>query len=350
MNNDNARNGLRGNRPSLSASLLGIIQSKYGFNSIQNERDLGGSSNLNIYFETDNRRLVARVYRPSVTVQRLHAIQSTRAALAAAGIPCAVPYQTTFGEKFVRCQENLVEVEAFVPSEWTMDTPERIELAMPWLARMHEVLAQIPPDVHADAPLFSNHIESAAILPSFDRAEMRLRTWALTREEADLRSALRNLAETVAFDEQPLLGALKYQRAHGDFWDNNVFFNGTEVILIADFDYMGRTPRTDDLARTIYFALTATLGTRIPLDGLLEYACALVDAYDSRAQPPLTADERRILPFSIARQPLWWFGGWLVDLDSNELARRGFNDLHREIQIPQEIINRSAVWQKALAG
>ncbi len=350
MSDDNARNGIRGRRPSISPALLTSLRQAYGFTQVLNVRDIGGSSNLNVYFEAEGEPCVARVYRPSVSRQRLMAIQTTREVLLQHGVPCAPARITSVNQKFAYHQDSLMEVESFVPSTAKMDTPERITMAMPWLARIHGVLATLPYDVHGDAPLFSNHIESVDVLPALTRVQDRVRIWSPSREEIEISSMMQDLAERVVIAEGPYLAALKYQRTHGDFWDNNVFFTGNDIVLIADFDYMGRTARTDDLARTLYFALSDFWSESADTDTLIGYARSLVEMYNSAALPPLSTEERRVLPFSIARQPFWWVGNWFVDLDSMEVARNGFHNVSRDLQLAREIMDHAAAWQTALTA
>jgi Ser/Thr protein kinase RdoA (MazF antagonist) len=33
---------------------------------------------------------------------------------------------------------------------------------------------------------------------------------------------------------------------HGDFWDDNVYFHGEELVAVTDLDFMGNRPRVDD--------------------------------------------------------------------------------------------------------
>lgn len=86
---------------------------------------------------------------------------------------------------------------------------------------------------------------------------------------------------------------------HGDFWDNNVLFDGDRVVAILDLDLVEERPRIDDLALVLYYAYPPaappeTGGAQAPL-------AALVRAYSEATEPPLTSAERSGLPFAIAR-------------------------------------------------
>jgi hypothetical protein len=43
---------------------------------------------------------------------------------------------------------------------------------------------------------------------------------------------------------------------HGDFWDDDVFFQDETPVFIADFSFMAERARIDDLALTLYYADT----------------------------------------------------------------------------------------------
>src|SRR5579859_5447634 len=93
MSNDNAGNGLRGSRATLSPELLACLRERYGLDDTgdrpEGTRDLGGSSALNLLVTAGGRRCVARIYRPYVSAARLEDIQRVRHVLTRGGVPCA---------------------------------------------------------------------------------------------------------------------------------------------------------------------------------------------------------------------------------------------------------------------
>ncbi len=349
MSQDNAGRGLRGTRAAVSAALISLLQHEYGFAQIEECIDLGGSSNLNLCFRCREGQFIARVYRPYVSAGRLQAIQTTREHLNRGGIPCARLVNTQNGGGLATLDGRMVEVENFVPSDTAMDTPEKIAAAMPWMGRMHGLLAELPEDAEADMPLFANHIEPADVLKGVARGIARVHAWNPSSSELALCNMVEEAARQVVQAEHPYLPALRRQRTHGDFWDNNVFFQDEKVVLIADFDYMGRSARTDDLARTLYFA-TASVWTKQDENRILRFACALAEAYNSTASPQLNRIERMSLPAAIARQPLWWAGRWLPTLDNQALAREGFAGMQQEIEISHCILNNLQKWQTAFTS
>src|SRR6266849_2746406 len=98
MSTDDAGNGRRGSRATLSPRLLEILHERYGLDEGDEARDLGGSSSLNLLVAAGGRRCVARVYRPYVSESRLEAIQLVRRELAHGGVPCTELIPTRDGE------------------------------------------------------------------------------------------------------------------------------------------------------------------------------------------------------------------------------------------------------------
>src|SRR5215471_19229442 len=101
MDSDDAGNGRRGMRATPSPRLFELIRERYGFDNIDEARDLGGSSNLNLFLATSGGRYVARVYRPYVGKARLEAIQFVRSVLVTGGIPCAEGILTRDGAPWI---------------------------------------------------------------------------------------------------------------------------------------------------------------------------------------------------------------------------------------------------------
>lgn len=104
-----------------------------------------------------------------------------------------------------------------------------------------------------------------------------------------------------------------------------MLFEGERVVLIVDFDFIGVRPRIDDVALSL-FSLYSSRGLRDMSSRRLRSLVELVDLYDEGG-PPLTPDERRLLPAAIARHPLtflrdlaWQVEAGLVEQVSAELT------------------------------
>jgi homoserine kinase type II len=345
---DNAGNGLRGLRATPSPQLFELLCERYGLDSTDEARDLGGSSNLNLRVAAGGRRLVARVYRPYVSAARLDAIQWVRRELAQGGVPCAEVVPTREGEPWTVIDRRLVEVESFVESEEKMDSWERLELGLPWLGRLHSLLqgAEVSPE--GGTPLFANHVEPFDALDWTRRGARRVRAWGPSPAELRLVEAAEELAQRVAEAERDVVASLPRQLVHGDFWDNNVFFREGRVVLVTDFDFMGERARIDDLALTLYFT-NSTFSEDPVSDDRIRRLRRLVDAYDRGLDEPLTRVERAALPLALARQPLWWVGRWLALLDDEERARRGLPGMAGDVEWALQIMREAGRWQAAFA-
>ena len=142
-----------------------------------------------------------------------------------------------------------------------------------------------------------------------------------------------------------MFDVLPSQWCHGDFWDDNVRFRGGDVVLIADFGFMGRRPRVDDLALTLYFTLWDLVGSGHP--DPLEVLAGLVAAYDRGTTRPLSAGERRALPFAIARQPLWSLGVWAAELDDAGTVAAHLEGHEIALAIAHDILRSVDCWTDA---
>src|SRR5262249_9820794 len=141
---DDAGNGCRGPRAQVSAALLEFLSDEHGLRRTDEVRDLGGSSNLNLLFTNRQRRqCVARIYRRHMSESRLEAIHSVRQSISKRGIPCAELVPALDGKPWTAFEGHLVEVEVFVQSDECMDSWECLRVGLPWLGRIHSLLAKL---------------------------------------------------------------------------------------------------------------------------------------------------------------------------------------------------------------
>jgi len=315
---DDAGNGRRGLRPRLTPSLADTVSREYGL-STGESIDLGGSANLNLLVHGDGAPVVVRVYRRHVGPGRLAAIQRTRTHLAAQGIPCVRPIATQEGLPYVRADGHLVEVEPFVECDAKMDSLGGITAALPTLGRLHQALSGFAPGQSGMDIEFANYVDPTGLLAATRKGTTRIRSWQPTSEEIAIADAADRLADAVTGASQSL-GEVPRQLTHGDFWDNNVGFRRGDLVLVADFDFMGERSRVDDLALTLYFT-THLLDSPLTRSGLRRLA-GLVDAYNSGLTDRLSGPERACIPVALACQPLWSIAGWVALLDDTAEARR----------------------------
>jgi homoserine kinase type II len=344
---DDAGGGRRGLRAQLSRDLLDALERNYAIVPHAAPRDLGGSSNLNLLVNDGRRKLVARVYRPSVSVARLTDIQNARRQLAAAGFPCLPPIPAANRNAWASVGPSLMEVEEYVESDGCMNTPARVEAGLRVLGRMHNALRKTQTSTASEAPPFVNYIAPRDVVEASHRGAARIRSWGPTADEARLADAAEELAYAVSDVHETFDSAsITRQLVHGDFWDNNVLYRGRDIVLIHDFDHMGKRARIEDAALTIYFINSEPTVER---DENVHWLRRLVDAYDSGLENPLNAEERAALPVAIARQPLWSVGGWIADLDDDGAARQHARGMLENFEFALEIMRSLPRWQEALA-
>jgi Ser/Thr protein kinase RdoA (MazF antagonist) len=295
-----------------------------------------------------DRRCVVRVHRPHVTPERLVAVHRARRALLEGGVPCAPAAPTVRGEPWVCLQGRLIEVETYVANDGVMDSWERLEVGMALLAQTHGLLRDVEVGEQGRRPWFANHLEPADVEPATRRGAARIRSWGPSGAAASLAAAAEELAALVTGAEAGLVSQVPRQLVHGDFWDNNVLFRRGEVVLLADFDFMGERARVDDLALTLWCA-SADLGTGAATTEVLPRLRRLLVRYDASADLPLSAAERAALPLAMARQPLSSIGGWVARLDDEAAARRHAATVAPELQAALRMMIDLGRWQDAFA-
>ena len=329
----------------MSRALLATLEQSYGIERFTTVADLGGSSNLNLLVAGGGRSRVARVYRPSVSEERLRDIQQARRRLAESGLPCLVPVAAVDGRDFAVYDDRLLEVEEYVEHDGHMDTWDRVESGVRVLGQMHHVLASVAISADGRAPRFVNYLAPEDVVEATARGTERIRSWSPTPAEAELADAADELAVAVG-EAQRAVGyeALPRQLVHGDFWDNNVLYRGDELVLIHDFDHMGERARIEDLALTLYYVSS---DAELAVDRRLQCFRRLVHSYHSGAVAPLTSAERAALPVAVARQPLWSVGGWIAELDDERAARSHAAGMNAPVSVALELMRDLPRWQEA---
>jgi Ser/Thr protein kinase RdoA (MazF antagonist) len=343
---DDAAGGRRGTRAVVSDALLRAVDDAYGIRPDRPPADLGGSSNLNLLIRDERGPWVVRVYRPHVTDERLAAIHAVRRRLAAAGIPCGGLRETRDGADSLAVGDRLLEVERFVGHDGRMNSWKNLQVGIPLLARIHGELRDfMPSDAAGDAP-FANYLSAADALSATQRGTQRMRNWGPSANELELAERAEQLAYELAAIESALNNPSSVQLVHGDYWDNNVFMRGGKVVHVADFDFMGARPRTDDLALTLYFACMQ-YREHETVDEMIRRVAGLVFAYCAASELPLTEGECVALPAAMARQPLWSIGGWIALLDDEQSARQHAAGCQEEVKWASGVVRELGRWQAA---
>jgi homoserine kinase type II len=338
-------------RAQVSPELIDALRGAYGIQGSGEWKDLGGSSNLNLLVvqgptETP---LVVRVFRPWVTPARLADMQRARAQLSEGGVPAARPVLTLGGDPWVTVGDRLVEAETYVEHDGKMDSWERLEIGLPLLGRTHTLLRSFDAGEDGRNPPAANYIGPRDALAGTMRGTREIRRWTdASRADLQLADNSEELARLVDYSERESgVEGLPRQIVHGDYWDNNVLFRGERVVLVTDLDFMGERARIDDLALTLYY--TNSTFSQDPLsDDRLKRLHALVDAYNSGLDEPLSRDERAALPLALARTTLA-FIAMIPSVDSPAGARRLAAEMLPDIGWALAIVRDLDRWRTAFA-
>lgn len=330
-------------RPELSAEIMQVVSSSFELNPLTAPKDLGGSFSLNVLIETSVGRYVVRVHGTQTEPTRLDAIQRARRYLASHDVPAPHRVLTTAGAPFVAVGGHLVEVERYVEHDANMNTWHRLELGLPYLGRTHSLFRSLKIGAAGRQAPIANHIEPHLALAGTLRGIRRIRTWDPTPDELLFAARCEELAHLVHKAEGEVISDLPRQVVHGDFWDNNVLFQGESVVLVTDLDFMAERLRIDDLALTLYFANSSIGGDRLSGSRILQMR-ALVDAYDSGLTDRLSAAERRAIPAAVARQTLWSAGWWVPALPEDK-ARKQVAWQAADAQWTLELMHNLGEWQ-----
>lgn len=340
---DDAGGGRRGQRPVLTTAARHAIERAYGL-SLATARDLGGSANLNLLAESAAGPVAVRIYRTHVNHSRVAAVQAARGRLVARGVPAAHSVPTLGGDVVLRTGLNVIEVERFVASNAVMDSLERVAVGLPVLARLHDSLAGADLGAESRKPAFTNYVPPGELIARTRLGTARIRSWNPTAVELAMADAADRLADT-ATDANESFANLPSQLVHGDYWDNNVLFRGSELVLVTDLDFMGHRLRIDDVALTLYFATYPSHRPTAPLT--IRVLADLLDAYDGGSDRRLSVVERAAMPIALARQPLWSVGAWVAQLDNVDVARRHLHGHLAALEQGLAILDDLDRWQHA---
>jgi Ser/Thr protein kinase RdoA (MazF antagonist) len=332
-------------RPTAPPDLFEHLRKAYSVGGVELTMDLGGSRNLNLLVTTGAGLLVVRAYRNGMSLDRLMAIQSVRKALSAKGVPASTGVRTRTGESWSRFEGQFVEVEQFVEHDGELDSWARLEAGLPVLGRAHAILRTLNVNPAGKRPPVSNYPTPAEVQEWTPRALSRVGAWPLGREPLRFVRTAEYLARRLYEEGNRIQCRLPTQLVHGSFWGANVLFRGGKVVLVNDLDFMGEGPRIDDLALTLYYA-NSTLSRDPTSDACLRRLRALVDAYDAHLEGPLTADERKALPLSIARAPLAAMR-YIAQSGSSDEALGLISNMGADMAWAASLVDDLERWQRA---
>ena len=293
--------------------VMGAIGAAYGIAITAPPARLGGAVNRVFRVATDRRSVVVRVHRDRVTPVRLAAVHGVQARLREAGLPVPRVLTARDGASWIEVDGCTVEVLADLGMGHEIDTWADAAATFGALGRFHGAtraidVRSLPPPVN---PCYAEPDEALALLA---RGEAGFGAHAGEPgfgEAAAARANASVLAQRLRASRHSYEGMLPETVIHGDFVGRNVPLAEGRVIAILDFDRLAVRERVWDVAYTLMAALSRLLpdwragrGGGLGNEDLAAVA-TLLAGYDAASGWPLTAAERRALPFEMARTPLY---------------------------------------------
>lgn len=306
--------------------------------------DLGGAQNLNLLLTTGYGMFVARAYPAGMPLDRLLAIQAARRALTAGGVPSSMVRPTRSGESWTRCEGRLVELEAYVDHHAKLDSWGRLEAGLPILGRAHTILRSLSLSPASKRPAIADRVGPGETLEWTRRATGRLSSWPPDPLRREFVRTAESLAHRMQEAEAPFRARLPVQLVHGDFWDGNVGFRHGKVVLVTGLDLLGERARIEDLALTLYY-VNSTFSDDPLSTRRIRRLRALVDAYDSGLEEPLSSVERAALPLAIARIPLSMMR-YLAQMEKGEDAARPIAEMLPNLVWAASLLDNVPRWQE----
>ena len=298
-----------GPRATLTEALVEAVVKRFELGKVSAFRDMGGAFNLNVRIHTFTGVYVVRVYRPWVSSERLACLHRVKRIMWDAGFPVPIPLGMVSGDEIGFYPNRWIEVEPWVEQDGVADTWSRYTDAFTMLGRLHRTMA-----AHVDtrtfvAPHVQNYALPETMLVWLEQSEKHIASLESTPETRD---AVRILEETGTRLESinrwwhQIGRLLPQQPVHGDFGGDNILFREERIVALLDFDLMAIHERVFELAYSLYFMFRRFEYDVPPAERSWRRIGHMLTAYDSTADPPLTALERRSIPIQMARVPLYW--------------------------------------------
>ncbi len=296
-----------GPRAAVTAGLQGYLERTYRLGPITATADLGGAYNLNALLSTPKGRFVARVYRPWVTSPRLEALQGLKHRLKVYHLPVVLPLPTSDGRTVASFGGRVLELEPFVPNDGAIESWERCEKAFSLLGKLHGAFSGVP-TAAVPAPKVENYGSPETLIRWTKAAQRRIREMASLDAPQALALCdvslllLENLQSRWSEDAQYLPQGL----VHGDFGIGNLLWRQNDIVAVGDFDFVAYHERIFDVAYALFWTFERLEPTRDYALWSWDRIPELLEHYDVTNSRPLTLQERKALPFEMARVPLYW--------------------------------------------
>ena len=285
------------------------------------------------------------IFRTGTTHARMQALQIARGRLADGGVPVVGLVPSVAGRTWESVGDRMLEVENWVDHDGRMNTWERLRQGSLVLAAVHSIWADLDLGTDGEACDWANWIAPPQIAADAAAALDTLNRWQV----GGLAQNVERLAELTCVE----FSGLTVQVVHGDFWDNNIYFRGEDIVAVTDFDFLGRRPRIDDVALMLYFAdeqpYFAGAGYRSAAVRRSDLT-TLVTAYHQALEKPLSDLELTALPYALARQPMWTYAKRALDHPDQDRARNDAIATAAAVERALEILDEPDAWSHSFSA
>ncbi|NKB67471.1 MAG: phosphotransferase [Candidatus Latescibacteria bacterium] len=207
---------------------------------------------------TDQGQFVLRLYRHHDR-SRLEREHRVVAWIAEQGLPAVVPLPTRTGATFAEWEGYFATLLPYIPHRQIARhrlQAAHIKAMGSFLGRLHRTLAQYP---GTDIPPVRFTTDRRRTLAGIDHLEALIES--LPHPQDLDRHALQRLRTRRLWlqnrppEDTAELASLPFQAVHGDYQESNIFFNGTDVAAVIDWDKIYTAPPAWEVVRTLHLVL-----------------------------------------------------------------------------------------------
>jgi homoserine kinase type II len=229
-----------------------------------------GFVNENWWIETPSGTYFLKHYHPSLCHPEIIRVQHALIAhLRRAGFPAPTIMPTTNGDTFLALDGELYEIQTYIEGTfYDHERPAHFEEAARTLGGYHASVAGFAPHALRNlGELYSPAILHANLVTLTDAWELD-RDPDLTRIARQLAAHADDLVARFATH-----GVLPHLVIHGDYYADNLIFEGDQIVGVVDYDKALWQPRVVELAETLIYFASPRLGhlQHLVYPGFLEW-------------------------------------------------------------------------------
>lgn len=296
-----------GPKITLSDQDLAVVAQSYGLGTILGKKLLDGAVNTVVLLRTSQGEFVARAHRPWTTAERLESVHTVMQSLKDRGFPVPEVCRTLDNRTWIQIRDRLVELQEYIPHEGCVDGWDLYLHSFEMLAKMHEYLLTLQVD-HLFPPTVSTYVTPEQALKMLEDTEdlcaEKIRESGI-EDAMRIRQQAKEILEVLDREWKGYADRLPRQVVHGDYGWDNVLVKSGRIVGIIDFDFMAERERVFEVAYSLYWAFDRLEGDNWE-KGFFPRVGRLVDRYNYLSRWPLLDVEISVLPYEMARVPLYW--------------------------------------------